>query len=360
MLPPPIVWRTPQERYKNHPTRLFDLRPNQRAFTHDKPARINGLGFRGAEVETPKPQGRFRIAVLGDSVTFGNGVGDDETYPAQLARRLHETTSQNIEVINAGIPAYDTWQHALLLEEVVLSLGPDLVVLAFYENDIAVPPQAIRAVVNEEGEPPRVGLGAWLGDQWIFLLKKSRMLVLAQEAYQRVRAHWLPSPAAGRRKALLHGDRHPALEEGWKEVDRSLRHMSALLKRNGIPFSIVIFPMPEQVWNANASSSAYQGHLQEMARGIRVPTLDLLPAFRNAAADGQTLYIFWDWHPNSEGHRIAAQATEAFITPVVAQWTGKHSITADSRQIWMTAPVRTKTEMLRSQREHSKLQLTSQ
>jgi lysophospholipase L1-like esterase len=343
------VWRTPQERYENHPTRLFSLRPNQQAFTHDKPVRINAVGFRGAEIETPKPEGRFRIAVLGDSVTFGNGVGGDESYPAQLARRLQEATSLSIEVINAGVPGYDTWQQALLLEEVVLSVEPDLVVLAFYENDITRRPQAIRAIVNEKGESPRVGLGAWLGDRWIFLLKKSRVLVLAQEAYQRVRARWIPSPGAARRKALLHGDPHPALEEGWKEVDRSLSQMAALLKGAGIPFRIVVFPMPEQVWNSGASSSAYQGHLEEIAGGISVPTLDFLPAFRNATADGQTLYIFWDWHPNSEGHRVAAQATEAFIRPVVAQWMGKHSIAADSRQIRTTAPARANTETLRSQ-----------
>ena len=338
ILPPPIVWRTAQERYRNHPTRLFDLRPNQQVFTHDKPARINGLGFRGAEVETPKPEGRFRIVVVGDSVTFGNGVGDDETYPAQLARLLNGAGLAKVEVINAGIPAYDTWQQGLLLEEVVLSLEPDLVVLGFYENDITQRPKAIHPVVNEEGESPRAGLGAWLGERWIFLLKKSRVLMLAWEAYQRARAHWLPSPAAAGRKALLQGDQHPALEAGWEEVDRSLRHMSGLLKRAGIPFRIVVFPMPEQVWNADASSSTYQGRLQGIAKEIEVPTLDLLPAFRKAAADGQTLYVFWDWHPNDEGHRVAARAIEAFVRSVVAQRMLKHSIAHSPGRIATTSP----------------------
>ena len=94
--------------------------------------------------------------------------------------------------------------------------------------------------------------------------------------------------------------------------------MSALLKREGVPFRVVIFPMPEQVWNTAVESSAYQGRLQEMTREIGVPTLDLLPAFRTAAADGQKFYIFWDWHPNNEGHRVAAQAIEGFIRPLIA------------------------------------------
>jgi lysophospholipase L1-like esterase len=333
-----VSWRTPQERYRNHPTRLFDLRPNQQVFTHDKPARINALGFRGGEVETPKPEGRLRIVVMGDSLTFGNGVGDDETYPAQLARGLGEAGSRNIEVINAGVPAYDTWQQALLLEEVVVSLEPDLVVLGFYENDIAQRPRAVRPIVNEEGEAPRTGLGAWLGDRWIFLAKKSRVLLLAREAYERARAHWVPSPAAARRNALLNGNQHFALEAGWKEVDRSLRQMSTLLKRERVPFRIVIFPMPEQVWNGDVNSFAYQDRLQAIAQEIGVPTLDLLSTFRTAAAGGEPLYIFWDWHPNANGHRIAAQAIEAFISPVVSQWGFKRSIAHSPGRIPTTFP----------------------
>jgi lysophospholipase L1-like esterase len=344
ILPPPIVWRTPQERYRNHPTRLFDLRPNQQVFTHDKPARINALGFRGAEVETPKRGDRFRVVIMGDSVTFGNGVGDDETYSAQLARRLGGAGSRNVEVINAGIPAYDTWQHTLLLEEVVLSLEPDLVVLGFYENDIAPRPKTIHPIVNELGEPPRVGLGAWLGDRWIFFLKRSRVLILAWEAYHRVRARWWPSPAAEKRNALLNGHRHPALEEGWKEVTRGLHHMRALLERASIPFRIVVFPMPEQVWNKDAPTSAYQGRLQEITSAIGTPTLDLLPAFREAAADGQPLYIFWDWHPNANGHRIAAQAIEGFLRPVAAQWMLEDSMTDSARQVRPTAPAQANAE----------------
>ena len=46
---------------------------------------INGDGFRGPrDFERPKPAGRFRIAVLGESSTFGYLNRDTETYPVQL------------------------------------------------------------------------------------------------------------------------------------------------------------------------------------------------------------------------------------------------------------------------------------
>lgn len=324
IFPPPIVWRTPQERYRNHPTRLFELRPNQQAYTHDKPIRINALGFRGEEVQTPKPADRFRIVAMGDSVTFGNGVGEDETYAARLALMLSTDGLRGMEVINAGIPAYDTWQQALLLEEVVPSLEPDLVILGFYENDISPRPKVMHPIINKDGEPPRRGFGAWLGNRRIFLLKKSRVLILGREAYQRALSRWSPSPAAGIRAALLNGGQHPSLEVGWNEVKRSLNGMLTITNTAGIPFRIVIFPMPEQVWNTEAQTSAYQEYLQGITRELGVPTLDLLPAFRSAVHNGKSVYIPWDWHPNAEGHRVAAQAIRDFVQPVVAKWIVTH------------------------------------
>jgi lysophospholipase L1-like esterase len=60
----------------------------------------NSQGFRGPEFDSPAPG--FRIAAVGDSVTFGWGVSDDQSWPAQL----HGIT--NIEVLNLGIPAGET------------------------------------------------------------------------------------------------------------------------------------------------------------------------------------------------------------------------------------------------------------
>ena len=49
---------------------------------------INSLGFRGPDIETPKPDGRVRIAVLGNSTVLALGLGEAETIPAQLVAQL--------------------------------------------------------------------------------------------------------------------------------------------------------------------------------------------------------------------------------------------------------------------------------
>jgi hypothetical protein len=63
----------------------------------------NSEGLRAPEIG-PKRRGTTRIIALGDSVTHGWGVEDDETYPARLQALLRER-GHDVEVINAGVPA---------------------------------------------------------------------------------------------------------------------------------------------------------------------------------------------------------------------------------------------------------------
>ena len=94
-------------------------------------------GFRGAEVAIPKPPGRFRVVVIGDSVTLGWGVADDETFSARLERLLHERfPHRDLDVVNLGVGGYDTRQEVTLLARNVSRLEPDLVLVGFYSNDV--------------------------------------------------------------------------------------------------------------------------------------------------------------------------------------------------------------------------------
>lgn len=72
-------------------TRLYTYKPNTIGATHGHPFLVNRLGFRGPEFlershsEVPDA---FRIMVLGDSVTSGIGIAEEDRYTNILERKL--------------------------------------------------------------------------------------------------------------------------------------------------------------------------------------------------------------------------------------------------------------------------------
>lgn len=94
----------------------------------------NSRGFRGTrEYAEDKPAGVYRIIVLGDSVTLGHGVSDDETFSYVLEQRLSDL--RPTEVINMGVSGFGTAEELIQLRAMGLAYQPDLVILTYFPND---------------------------------------------------------------------------------------------------------------------------------------------------------------------------------------------------------------------------------
>lgn len=116
----------------------------------------NSLGYRGPEIQIPKPDGTFRIVALGGSTTYGILLDDwREAYPAQLEQVLRDTYGyEQVEVINSGVPAYTTWETLVNFEFRVLDLQPDLVIVYHAINDLgarAMPSESYRGIPGNAG-----------------------------------------------------------------------------------------------------------------------------------------------------------------------------------------------------------------
>ncbi|MCG2710758.1 MAG: hypothetical protein L6416_00225 [Candidatus Omnitrophica bacterium] len=98
---------------------------------------INSKGIRDREFKIPKPEGIFRIIVLGDSVTFGTEYPVELTYPKILEKLLNKKPGPNIrfEVMNAGVCSYNAVQKFLFLKNKLLDYEPDIVILQFLNDD---------------------------------------------------------------------------------------------------------------------------------------------------------------------------------------------------------------------------------
>lgn len=85
--------------------------------------RINSKGLRDDETPYEKPPGTFRIAVIGDSRTFGYGVMIEQHYS-----QLLEGYFDRVEVVNLGVSGFGIDQSFLILKEEGFRYAPDLVI----------------------------------------------------------------------------------------------------------------------------------------------------------------------------------------------------------------------------------------
>lgn len=116
------------------PTLGWALRPGLRGDSTFGEASLssNSVGMRGRrEFTLERLPGRPRIALLGDSFTFGDEVSDEETWGARLQERLPET-----EVLNFGVHGYGHDQILLDFIERAFRYHPDVVVVGFVRDDM--------------------------------------------------------------------------------------------------------------------------------------------------------------------------------------------------------------------------------
>jgi len=99
--------------------------------------RHNSLGYRSDEIALPKPAGQFRIVCLGGSTTYTTGVKDYRlSYPNLLETELRRRGYQDVNVVNAGVGAYTSWESLISFELRVLDLEPDMIIIYHAVNDI--------------------------------------------------------------------------------------------------------------------------------------------------------------------------------------------------------------------------------
>ena len=315
-VPSPIVWRYPQESYRYDPQLLHRLKPNQKAFTHSSHVTTNSHGLR-TEKFTPTPvPGTFRILCLGDSLTFGNGVELADTYPKQLEVMLNGAGGLRYEVINAGVPAYDTWQEVTYLREDGWRFEPRLVIIGFYANDIVPRPSRLglsTGIAHSEVKA-RSDAANWA----VYVLKRSRVLLVLRERFRQLMSRINPSLEVIHQQSLLRGTPHEYVDAGWREVDASFGELTTLAKQHGFSTLVVIFPMAEQIV-ARYPHAIYPGRVKEIAGRHGTPVIDLMPAFEREFSGFGSLFIEWDGHPNARAYTIAATKINEYLAATAAR-----------------------------------------
>lgn len=300
--------------------------------------KTNALGFRGPEISLKKPEGIVRIVALGDSITDGFYVDNEDTYPFQLEQMLR-AKGQHVEVINAaqGGTALDI--QAALFRRYCLPLDPDAVVLVFDSNDIEdIRGAPLDELTGRELPPPRVestsewllfgrtALGELLLDASLrrkfdrYRANRSTLNSVAlEERYE------IPGGAEFQANARLFLDKHAAKNDGiaryeeYTEAQRAtianylklLEHFHAYCRERSIKLLFVYYPDYPEIYLPERKVPL-RGILKEGCETRGIPFLDLLPALRSRP--GEVLHLApLDFHPNPTGNRVIAEAIAQFL-----------------------------------------------
>lgn len=149
----------------------------------------NAVGLRGDELLSSKASDTFRIVVMGDSWTVGINVEQELTFPSQLHDILAGGVAHGrVEVLNFGAIGAGAETGVRLLPR-VLALQPDLVVVAYAQNDESEARDPRPKPVRPIGALPKANAG------WASLLRESELYKLFQ---------WWQTPRDDRIAATLH------------------------------------------------------------------------------------------------------------------------------------------------------------
>jgi lysophospholipase L1-like esterase len=77
----------------------------------------------------------FRILAIGESTTFGFGVGPEKAYPKRLEQLLRERKGLDVTVINTGVPAQTSTSILRNIRYQLEKFRPHLVISLFGIND---------------------------------------------------------------------------------------------------------------------------------------------------------------------------------------------------------------------------------
>lgn len=256
--------------------------------------RINSDGFRGPEYTLNVPPNTTRIAVIGDSGTFGLALPEADTLSAALARQLNQRIlGTTFEALNFGIPGYNTAQEMIVLREKALRYNPDIVVLHYVFNDPEIYDAAL--VLG-----PRASA---MAHSHLFL-----GAMYAIKSQQTVRSLRIEATDIVDYYQRLHRSTY---------FDSSLAlitQMGERLHKRGIPFYVVV--APEVIGYPTFDDYPYEAIHQRFAEiaSDSITVVDPLAEFKRRWTDPKALWVTeFDCHKNADGIGVIANELATHI-----------------------------------------------
>lgn len=304
------IWYKPSDYYGH------ELVPGFEGFGPlDIPVKINRDGFRDGYHAREKPPGVLRVLGLGDSFVFGWGVQEEEAFLKRLEVGLEDRIKQPVETINAGVPGWGLNQYYLFLKRTGIQFSPDIVVVAYFVDDLSGPVQDhIPPATQYDGRLQFKG--SILHHSKLFNFLKS-LSHLVREKNRSTRVGYLHDLEERRtefskRTVHLISESAPGMTEDYSHM--LIEHLQRLRTLvDAAKAGMVVMLVPDISQLHHPESQLINRILLKLCRDLSIPFVDMTPVFERSTDPAR--YYLWpkDPHTNSAGHAEMAVAVERLV-----------------------------------------------
>jgi lysophospholipase L1-like esterase len=222
-------------------------------------SRINNYGLRGGPIDSS--QGKETILCLGDSITYGYGVEDADSYPAQLQAALDRQSPGRFSVLNGGVDAYPiAFEDQKFLYLWNRGLHPNVVIVGYSMNE-----GFLGHLVDSDEEIKReFARRVWLKNYFrSFALYNLVVENWARKYYDRMKGKLVP----GTNFAVLSREELDQRYEGY--LERLLKHLQS---RNVEPVFVLFCSFNGQTGSYN-TEGPFESRFADFAKRNGLPLL---------------------------------------------------------------------------------------
>lgn len=306
----------------NDPRLIFNLKPNMdfryvvfllNGSNYTYSVTTNSEGFRDRNFSVIKPKNTFRIAVLGDSIAFGESQNLNQTFTKYLENVL-KGDKIDIEVINMAVSAYTTSQEVEFFKLKGLKYKPELVIVAFCLNDPHAPTNIFEGL-NQGDEPSKeckidmiqMRIPCFIEN----ILKKSRIIYSSKEVIKKLILNTYSHKKESESYLNIY-DSYYKNESNFEYVSSAFEELNKLSQENNFSVMVVVFPIFYDL-NHYQWSYAHEGVRKEAGKNDFY-FLDLYDTFKDFNPKDVKSPAEYDFlHLNPKGHLIATESIQKFI-----------------------------------------------
>ncbi len=251
----------------------------------------NAITFQDFPHNPIKPKGVYRIAVIGDSFSFGPYIQFDDTFSKRLERWLNlNSKQQRVEVINYGVPSYSS-SHEIDVAKRAISENADLILLQITLNDPEIklykPTGLNRNLMTGE-----IQLQGFIFRHWHSLAYVAQR-ILNTKAHREYQDYYYNLFKK---------------KDSWGQFKDSIQKIGNIALTSKTPLVAAVFPLFG--YEVDDAYPFYPLHKKTLGllESINVQAIDISSGYKNIPLDRLQVIISKDRHPNEIGHRIAAEA----------------------------------------------------